>query len=212
MGLSLAAWLFVGSLSELASRVGLGRAPIGDSLRRLSHLPRAALGMTLAHAGFAVAIAGMTASSVWKQENILVMRLGETTAIAGYQVRLDAVEPLRGPNYEGLRGRLTVTADSHFVTMLHPERRQYPVEGSDTTEAAIRTTLMGDIYAVIGDPQDGGIVVRLFFEPLVHWIWTGVLLMAAGGLVSLSDRRLRIGAPARRRAAVTTGLSPGAAE
>jgi cytochrome c-type biogenesis protein CcmF len=93
-----------------------------------------------------------------------------------------------------------VTRGGSAVVVLLPEKRLYSVEGRPTTEAAIHPTVLGDLYAVIGDPEgkDGGFVTRLYFNPLVSWIWAGVLIMVAGGVVSLSDRRHRVGAPGRR--------------
>ena len=88
------------------------------------------------------------------------------------------------------------------MAVLTPEKRLYDVQRSETTEAAIHTTGLADLYVVIGDPDGrGGWTVRIFHEPLVPWIWTGVLIMVAGGILSLSDRRLRVGAPIRRRKA-----------
>ena len=202
LGLALAAWLFIGTLTEFTSRVGLFAGPLGASLRRAWGLPRAAWGMTLAHAGLAVAIAGMTASSVWKEERIQVMRPGDQVALAGYVITFTGAERAPGPNYEALQGRFAVAdGQGRLIATLTAEKRSYPVEGQDTTEAAIRSTIAGDLYAVIGEPQgdNGAYVTRLFFEPLVPWIWTGVGLMALGGMASLSDRRHRVGAPARRR-------------
>ena len=201
-GLALAAWLLIGTLVELAGRIVLFGVPVVDSLRRLRRLPRSAIGMTLAHAGLALLIAGVSASSVWKEENILVMKPGETTTIAGYHITFEGAGSIGGSNYTALQGRLVAYAGEREVARFLPERRFYPVEGSDTTEAAIVPRPLGDLYVVIGEPQkDNGYVVRLYFEPLVQWIWVGVLVMAFGGVVSLSDRRLRVGAPARRRAA-----------
>ncbi|HYN39773.1 MAG TPA: heme lyase CcmF/NrfE family subunit [Rhodospirillales bacterium] len=208
LGFGLAAWLLVGTLTELARRIELFTTSPLSSLRRAAGLPRAAWGMTLAHAGLAVAIAGMTASSVWKEERIQVMRAGEQVSIGGYVVTFSGADDVPGPNYEALRGTFTVArpGGEPFVT-LTAEKRVYPVEKQDTTEAAIRSTLAGDLYAVIGEPQvDGGYVTRLFFEPLVPWIWGGIGLMVLGGVVSLTDRRHRVGAPARQR-----GRSPAVA-
>ena len=92
------------------------------------------------------------------------------------------------------------------ITTLAPERRRYIVTGTETTEAALYSQWHADLYAVIGQGggQDGGKeswTVRLYFKPLVPWLWAGTLLMVFGGFVSLSDRRLRIGAPTARRAA-----------
>ena len=204
LGLVLAAWLLVGTLVELGERVRLFRAPPAETWQRLARLPRSALGMTLAHAGLAVLIAGITASSVWKQEKILVMAPGMTTTIAGYTVTFEGAARGTGANYQAVRGRLTARAGDTVVAVLTPERRSYAVERQETTEAAIVPRPFGDLYAVIGEEQrtdanGDGWVVRLYFEPLVHWIWGGVLIMVFGGVISLSDRRLRIGAPARRR-------------
>jgi cytochrome c-type biogenesis protein CcmF len=201
LGIALGSWLLFGTLAEVAGRIGLFRSP-RDSLRRARALPRSAWGMTLAHAGLAVAIFGMTGSSAWKQEEVQVLRPGETMSVAGYDYRLDGVSQVEGPNYTATRGTFTVTRDGTPVVTLYPEKRLYPVQEVPTTEAAIHTTGIADLYAVLGDPDGkGGWTVRIFHEPLVPWIWTGSLLMVLGGLMSLSDRRLRVGAPARRRAA-----------
>jgi cytochrome c-type biogenesis protein CcmF len=158
--------------------------------------------MTLAHAGLAVAVLGMTGSAVWKEEAIRTMRPGDTLSLAGYDYRFDGVADAAGPNYTAARGTFTVTRDGAPVVTLHPEKRVYPVQGMPTTEAAIHTTGLADLYAVIDSPDAAGAVaVHIYHQPLVPWIWAGALLMVGGGLVSLSDRRLRVGAPARRRAA-----------
>jgi cytochrome c-type biogenesis protein CcmF len=201
LGIGLAAWLFVGTLVELAGRIRLFQAPLGESLRRLAGLPRAAWGMTLAHAGLAVVIAGMTGAGVWKVERIQVMAPGETIRVAGFDYTFEGARVVSGPNYSAIRGSLAVHRDGHPVVTLHPEKRTYSVERQQTTEAAIHTTFWGDLYAVIGDPSGtgGAFVTRIYFNPLVAWMWGGTLIMVAGGLVSLTDRRHRVGAPVRRR-------------
>ncbi len=202
IGMGLAAWLAIGTAVEWAERVKLLRAPPGDSLRRARHLSRAAYGMTLAHFGLAVLIAGATASSAWKEERVLRMKPGDSVEIAGTTVTLEAVEPVVGPNYTAMQAR--------FVTpeggTLAPQRRSYWVQGTVTTEAAIRTSGFADFHAVIGEGSGAdGWVVRLYHQPLVPWIWAGALMMIVGGLLSLSDRRLRVAAP--RRAAVPAGAA-----
>ena len=203
LGMAAAAWLFVGTLTELAGRLRLFRVPLAESLRRLSHLQRSSWGMTVAHAGLAVAVAGMTASSAWKVERIQSMKPGETVTVAGYEFTFEGARQASGPNYVATRGTFAVRRGGEAVATLAPEQRFYPVQGSQTTEAAIRATLLGDLYAVIGeaDATGGGFVTRLYFNPLVPWMWVGVLIMVGGGLASLSDRRHRVGAPARRQAA-----------
>ncbi|HVO13708.1 MAG TPA: heme lyase CcmF/NrfE family subunit [Alphaproteobacteria bacterium] len=210
LGLGLAAWLFVGALVEWSERIKLLRVPARDSLRLARNLPRAAYGMTVAHIGVAIAVAGITASSAWQSENILSMRPGDKTEIAGYGVAFDGVERVRGPNYVAERGRFAVTEGGAPVAVMTPEKRVYLVERSTTTEAAIHTTWFADLYVVLGDPdKQGGWAVRLYHNPLVPWIWTGALVMFAGGLLSLSDRRLRVGAPRRsRRGAAAPDAAP----
>jgi cytochrome c-type biogenesis protein CcmF len=196
LGMALAAWLAAGTLTEWAGRVKLFGAPAGESWRRARRLPRSVYGMTLAHLGLAVAIAGITASAAWKGEVVRIMQPGDVAELGGYGYRLDGVETLRGPNYSSDTATFTLLRDGREVALMTPERRLYDVQRRQTTEAAIRTTGMADLYAVIGDPDGrGGWTVRIYHEPLVPWIWAGALLMVAGGAVSLSDRRLRVGAP-----------------
>jgi cytochrome c-type biogenesis protein CcmF len=205
-GVALAAWLFSASLLEWAGRVKLLRVPLADSLRRARNLPRSAYGMTLAHAGLAVAIAGMTASAAWKTEEILVLRPGDSVQVAGTSYLFEGVERSQGPNYQSDTATITVTRDGRRIARLSPEKRLYPVQNMPTTEAAIHTTGLADLYVALGDSDgQGGWTVRIFHEPLVPWIWAGSLFMVLGGFISLTDRRLRFGAPARRRAARGAG-------
>ena len=201
VGLALAAWLGVGTLVELADRLRLGREPLGQMLSRLTRQPRASWGMTLGHMGLAIAIAGMTGAGAWVTESIQTMAPGDKVTVAGYTFQFDGAVPTRGPNYTATTGRFTVTRDGRPVTVLTPEKRVYDVSGTPTTEAAIETRLSGDLYAVIGDTDGGkgGYVTRIYFNPLVAWMWGGVLVMILGGAVSLSDRRHRVGAPQGRR-------------
>jgi cytochrome c-type biogenesis protein CcmF len=200
LGMALAAWLFAGALTEWAGRIKLFRAPLGESWRRARGLPRSAHGMTLAHAGLAVVIAGITGSAAWQGEVVRVMQPGEVAELGGYEYRLEGVETHRGPNYTSDMASFTVFRDGRQVAVLTPEKRIYDVQRQETTEAAIHTTGLADLYAVIGNPDGrGGWTVRLYHEPLVPWIWAGTFIMVAGGAVSLSDRRLRVGAPAARR-------------
>jgi cytochrome c-type biogenesis protein CcmF len=211
VGFAIAAWLVAGTLTELAERIRLFRIPVGDSLRRLVGLPRAAWGMSLAHLGLALAVAGMTGAGAWKVESVQTMAPGDTVNVAGYEFRFDGAELSQGPNYVSTFGHFTVFKDGRQMTRLDPEKRIYTVRQMPTTEAAIYTMLSGDLYAVIGDPQqNGGFVTRIYFNPLVVWMWIGALTMVLGGIMSLSDRRFRVGAPARTRG--HTGPTPAPAE
>jgi cytochrome c-type biogenesis protein CcmF len=201
-GMALAAWLFVGTLSEWASRIKLGRGDLGASWSRAINLPRAAYGMTLAHAGLALAIVGMTGSIAWRAESVQVLHIGQSVTLGSTTYRLDDVRDLTVENYLAERATITAVQDGQTLVTLHPERRQYLVPSPPTTESAIHSTWDKDIYAVIGEPDGkGGWTMRIYHEPLVLWIWLGGGLMALGGMVSLSDRRYRVGAPVRAVAA-----------
>ncbi len=199
--MGLAAWLVVGAVFDLAERVKLFRMPFAQSHGRARGLPRAAWAMALAHIGVGVVLAGITGVTAWERESILVMQPGDSTEFAGYQLTLERVRRVEGPNYTAQVGTFTVLKDGERFTTLRPEKRFYPVQGTPTTEAAIHTTGLADLYVVLGDRNpDGGWTVRLYHKPFLPWIWIGAGLMMLGGLVSLTDRRFRVGAPARRMA------------
>ncbi len=204
LGFGIAAWLVVGALAELAYRIKLFSEPLAGSFMRLIRLPRSACGTALAHAGLGILVAGVTGISVWKQEHIQAMKPGDSVIVAGYEFVLRSVEQGAGPNYSLTRGLIDVSRNKRQVFTLRPEKRVYPVAGTTTSEAAIHTTPVADIYAVLGEPQGengaDGWAVRLYYNPLVVYIWVGAVIMAFGGVVSLTDRRLRVGLPARRRA------------
>jgi len=204
-GLALAAWILAAVIVEWAERIHLFAEPLGQSLRRALRLPRATWGMTLAHAGMAVVVAGITGSSAWSVEKIANVRPGEAVELAGYRIALDEISQVRGPDYVATRADLRLLKGDKVIAAMHPEKRFFPLEKGGQTDVAIRTNLLADVYAVIGDPDGkGGYTLRLYYNPLVPWIWLGAAVMAFGGLVSLSDRRHRVGAPrrAQRDAAV----------
>ncbi len=198
--IGLAVWLALGTLTEFAERIRLFRGPVGESWRRARQLPRSAYGATLGHFGLAVVLAGIIGASIGKQEVVESLRPGETLELAGYSYAFEGVERTRGPNWAADTATFAVTREGAPVARLTPERRLYPVTERTTTEAAIHTTGLVDLYAVIGEPaegEQGAWVVRLYHEPLVPWMWAGALILMLGGLLSLSDRRLRVGAPRR---------------
>ncbi|MEQ8666909.1 MAG: heme lyase CcmF/NrfE family subunit [Rhodospirillales bacterium] len=210
VGFALAGWLGAATLIELAGRAHVGRTSAGDSLRRLGRMPRASWGMTLGHLGLAIAIAGMAGAGGWKIESIQTMKPGDAVTIGPYTYAFEGASEGSGPNYDFTRGRFTVTHDGTPYAVLEPENRRYTVRSMPTTEAAIRTTWLGDLYAVIGDPEGsaGAYVTRIYWNPLVAWMWAGAILMAFGALLSLTDRRYRVGAPARRHAQAAARPQP----
>ncbi len=200
-GLGLAVWLIAGVLVEFGGKIGIGRSGVRAVLRRAGSLPRSAWGMSIAHAGLGIVVAGMVASSAWQTERILAMKPGEAAGLAGYRLVFHGVSETAGPNYRAVTGRFDLERGGRLLAALRPEKRNYPVERSQTTEAAIHTTWLADIYVVLGErAQSGAWTVRLYHNPLVPWIWIGAAVIAAGGAVSLTDRRLRVGSPRRGRA------------
>jgi len=198
VGIAIGAWVMAGALAEIASRIRLGSVSLGETRRRLAGLPRSAHGTTLAHLGVGLMVVGIVATTAYQSETVLVMKPGERTAIAGYALTFKGSGPRRGPNYQEDVGTFEVTRGGRPVTTLNPAKRLYDMPKQPTTEAGIHAGWRGDLYAVLGDAQqDGGYAVRLYFNPLVRFIWLGAIIMGLGGLMSLSDRRLRVGAPRR---------------
>jgi cytochrome c-type biogenesis protein CcmF len=195
MGLFLGAWLVAGVVVELAQRTGRG----AGRWARLRRLPRADWGKAVAHAGLGVTMAGIAGLTAWTQDDIRVAQIGQPWDVGGYTLTLNEVNEIRGPNYQATQADVTLSKDGSVISQLMPEKRFYPVARMPTTEAAIDYNLARDVYVVIGDQQDnGGWTVRVYVKPLTNWIWIGCGLMALGGLLSLSDRRFRVAAGARK--------------
>jgi cytochrome c-type biogenesis protein CcmF len=207
-GIALGVWVVAGALAEWSARIRLFDAP-AESLRRAVGLPRAAYGAMLAHAGVGITVIGIVATTAWQSEMVRAMKPGERGEIAGFTFTFRGATPGQGPNYQEQSALLEVTRDGVPVTELRPSKRSYTAPRQATSEAAIHVSWRGDLYAVLGDElADGGFVVRLYFNPLVRLIWLGALVMALAGALSLSDRRLRIGAPRRARQKAVAAASP----
>jgi cytochrome c-type biogenesis protein CcmF len=199
VGMILFVWLLGGSVVDVYNRTG--RGGLASKLRRLLTLPRADWGKSVAHAGLGITIFGIAAITAWQTEDIRVAQVGERFDVGAYQVTLNDVTRQRGPNYLTTMADMSVYRNGREVARLYPEKRQYPVAQMPTTEAAIDNGIFRDLYLVIGDPQaDGGWAVRTYIKPFANWIWAGCIIMAFGGLLSLSDRRYRVAAGARKAA------------
>jgi cytochrome c-type biogenesis protein CcmF len=210
IGMALSVWVIGGAAVDLWSRSGKG-AP-GERLRRLRALPGADWGKTIAHAGLGITALGIAGLTQWEVEDIRVAQPGERYTVEAfgpweYDVRLNAVNQVEGPNYLSTMASIDVFRGDRLIAHLEPEKRVYPVAGMPTTEAAIDNGVLRDVYVVIGDPQEnGGWAVRTYVKPLANWIWAGCIVMAIGGMVSLSDRRYRVAAAARKAAAPSRGV------
>jgi len=202
LAIGLAVFVIAGALCDLAERIGLFRIPLSISLRRARGLPRATWGTVFAHAGLGVALIGIVCETTWNSEYIGAMKANDIAAVAGYQLRLDGLTQRQGPNFREMVAQFTVTRDGEQVALMTPSKRNFTTRGASTTEAALLTSGASQLYISLGDAgADGAIAVRIYHKPLVLLIWWGPVLMALGGLLSLSDRRLRVGAPKPARAA-----------
>jgi len=196
LGIGLGLWLVAGSLSELAQRIGAGDRSIARVWSRFKGLPRASFGMTCAHLGLGVMVIGIVAITAWRSEAILAMKQGDTVDVAGYTVTYLGDSPLTGANYTGDAGHFRITRNGADVAVVVSEKRQFQPGGMQTTEVGLHQMLSGDLYVVMGDRAGAdGRTVRIYFNPLVSLIWLGAVIMFLGGIVSLTDRRYRIGAP-----------------
>ena len=198
LGVALGVWVIGGAIADVAMRTGRGswRARLG----RLGRLPRADWGKATAHFGIGVTFIGIASMLAWEIEDIRAAEVGESYTVGSYQVTLGGVEQARGPNYVTSLATLEFERGGRSFT-LTPEKRFYPVPEMPTTEADIQNGFLRDVYAVIGDPQEaGGFAVRIYIKPLANWIWGGAILMSLGGLISLTDRRLRVAGGARKDA------------
>ena len=190
LGLFLAGWLGAAVLGDLLARL---RAQSGNRLMRIVHLPRAFFGMTLAHLGIALFILGATLSGGYSEERELRMAPGDQVELAGYRFEFQGVAPVMGANYRAMQGRVAVTRDGLPVAELLPQKRRYLVQERVMTEAAIDAGLLRHLYVALGDESDSGAwSLRVYYNPFVQWIWMGVLVMAAGGVLAATDRRYRL--------------------
>ncbi|MCU0945721.1 MAG: heme lyase CcmF/NrfE family subunit [Rubritepida sp.] len=202
LGFACGVWLIAAAATDIADRAGVGRTSLANAWHRARGLPRAAWGAAVAHAGMGVTILGVAGMGL-ATERLVAVPAGTTTSFAGYEWRLDGVRDFVGPNFTARKATISVFRDGQLVHVMEPSKRFFPIGRTNTTEAAIRTNLLRDLYAVLGEERDGPsgqreAVLRLHHNPLAPWIWIGAMIMALGGALSLSDRRIRVAAPASR--------------
>jgi cytochrome c-type biogenesis protein CcmF len=199
LGVAAAAWLMFGALVDLWGRAGFGKVGVATGFRRLVGLPRSAFGTALAHFGLGVTVLGVMLVTSWETEHVLEMSPGQTVESGGYVVRFDREAQRQGPNYSEEVAHFSVLLDGKVVAETDSAKRVYPARQMPTTEAGIMSFGTSQLYVSIGDKtEDGKLVVRVWWKPWILCIWGGALIMMVGGFVSLSDRRLRVGAPSRR--------------
>jgi cytochrome c-type biogenesis protein CcmF len=206
IGLLMACWIMASVATDLWERVGPAGGMRAHVFARARQLPRATVGMMLAHLGVATFIFGVTMVRTYEIEHDVNMRAGDSTTVGGYTFTFRGASDAPGPNYRAMRGHIEVTEGDRKVADLYPEKRIYNVQQTAMTEAAIRPTLTGDLYVSLGEAVAGNAwIVRVYFKPFMGWVWGGCLMMGLGGLLAAADRRYRI--QQRRTTATTDGLS-----
>ncbi|ADU13676.1 heme lyase CcmF/NrfE family subunit [Asticcacaulis excentricus] len=192
-GFLLGGWVILGSWRVLQERTHLLKVPFSESLRRFSALPLATHGMVLAHVGLGLFVMGAVVETQAKLSAVDHLRVGGALRVGAYEVRLSDIKSVVGPNYEAERGVLNVRRGGKSVCQALPERRFYPASSTVTTEVALCFQPLNDLYFVLGEPSPDGWQVRALYNPWARLIFFGPLLMAIGGVLSLCDRRLRLG-------------------
>jgi len=201
IGLGIGIWVMVGAIAELAERAAIGKVKWAQSWQRLKGLPKTAWSTSIAHFGVGVSVIGIVCATAFQTETVTSMQAGETVEIAGYSITYEGEAHFEGPNFTADQGTFGIDAPWGGDRQLTSERRVYAVSGTPTTEAGIATYGFSQMYVQFGERfGDDGRVVRLWHKPFVLLIWLGAVLMAGAGFLSLSDRRMRIGAPARAKA------------
>jgi cytochrome c-type biogenesis protein CcmF len=196
-GVGIAVFVMAGAVTDIVERTMVLRLPFGVTLRRALGLPRSAWGTAFAHFGIGVTLLGIIGVTAWGSERLAEVKPGESLDIAHYRLTFDGLFNRTGPNYRDVVGHFTVhRANGELIGAMEPSRRTFPARQRATTEAALMTRGVSQIYLSLGDPnKDGSVAVRLYFKPHVLLIWIGAMFMFFGGALSLSDRRLRVGAP-----------------
>jgi cytochrome c-type biogenesis protein CcmF len=197
IGATLGCWIILSSLVD----------PL-DRLRRGLRVSAPIIGMSVAHIGVGVFVLGITFVKSNSNELDVALKAGESANVGEYSFRYEGVQDIEGVNYDVVRGTISVSRHGKPVTVLHPEKRRYWVQGSVQTTAAIAPGLNRDLLAALGDDVGAGAYsLRLQYRPLIRNVWLGALIMAIGGIITVIGRRQR--RSVLSAAAQPLGLAPG---
>jgi cytochrome c-type biogenesis protein CcmF len=195
-GIGLALFVMAGAVTDIVERIGLFRVPLSVVRQRAAGLPRSVWGTAFAHFGIAVTLLGIVSVGTWASERIVGLKLSQTVSLSGFDLSFDGLIQRSGPNYRELVGKFTVRLGGVPIATMEPAKRSFESRATTTTEAALLTRGFSQLYLSLGDVNDdSSVAVRLYYKPMVLLIWIGAVVMMFGAALSLSDRRLRIGAP-----------------
>ncbi len=181
LGLLLASWV---ALTALMWFVAQGRS--------LWQKPLSAWGAMFGHVGMAVAITGITLTSMYSTEKDVRLEANSSYEVAGYSFKFIKVENRKGENFSAIRATIEISqAGKPFIT-LYPEKRDYGPGTMPMTEAGIDGRLFRDLFIALGEPlgKDAW-SFRIYHKPFVRWIWLGGILISLGGLLAAFDGRYR---------------------
>lgn len=181
LGFLLAFWVIASGVLQIIRQAKAGKPT------------RSFIGMQLAHLGIAVFVIGVTMVGTYQEEKDVRMLPGESVSVGGYQIQLQSVSAVPGPNYNAMQGTFLLSRNGKLEATMYPEKRSYFSSTMPMTEAAIDVGLTRDIYVSLGEElEDKAWAVRVYYKPFVDWIWGGCLLMALGGVLAMSDKRYRM--------------------
>ena len=200
-GVGVALFVITGAITDLVERTGLLRTPLATVARRAAGLPRSSWGTAFAHMGLGITLLGIVGETQWGAERIVSMNPGDKVSIRNYDITFDRTANRTGPNYSELAATFTVRRHGETIGVMEPSKRNFAARQMAKSESALMARGVSQLYLTIGDVNpDGSVAIRLYYKPLVLMIWLGAIVMFIGGGLSLSDRRLRVGAPRRARA------------
>jgi cytochrome c-type biogenesis protein CcmF len=195
-GVGLAFYVMAGAVVDIVERTGLMRMPMATVRMRAAGLPRSTWGTSVAHFGIAMSMLGIISAGTWGSERIVALKPAQTVSLSGYELSFDGIVERTGPNYTAQVAKFTVREGGVPLGVMEPSKRNFSARATSTNEAALMARGAGQLYLSLGDTNaDGSVAIRLYYKPMVMLIWLGALVMMFGGALSLSDRRLRVGAP-----------------
>jgi cytochrome c-type biogenesis protein CcmF len=195
-GVGLAFYVMAGAVVDIVERTGLMRMPMATVRMRAAGLPRSTWGTAVAHFGIAMSMLGIISAGTWGSERIVALKPAQTVSLSGYELSFDGIVERTGPNYTAQVAKFTVREGGVPLGVMEPSKRNFSARATSTNEAALMARGAGQLYLSLGDTNaDGSVAIRLYYKPMVMLIWLGALVMMFGGALSLSDRRLRVGAP-----------------
>lgn len=179
----------------LAGALLVALTTLKDLFIRISRnlkLPLSYVGMLLAHLGVAIFVAGVTVTMTYSEEKDLRMVPGSSYDISGYEFRFQGVRKVKGENYTADEAVIEIWQGNEKTGELLPQKRIYSGKGNPMTDASIDKTLFRDLYAALGEElENGAWSMRVYYKPLIRWIWLGCIFMTVGGVLAVSDRRYR---------------------